>query len=325
MNAQQADVLSIPLYSPEATASALRFDDLIPALRDAFSQGAEVPLRHQHQLLQKDGTQATLLVMPAWQPRGDFLGIKIVTVYPGNADRNLPGLHSTYLLCDAETGRHLALIDGNQITVRRTVGVAALGASFLARRQARTLLVVGAGRVGSMTPYAFKAVRPIEEVRVWDIDRTSSERLAARLVADGFNASIADDLEAAARTSDIVSCATLSHQPLIRFEWLSPGTHLDLIGSFTPAMREADDACFVEGTVYIDSPDALVESGDLLQPIEAGVFKPSDIVGTLSDLCQGKVDARITDEQVTVFKAVGTGLSDLAAGSLAYRNLQALA
>jgi len=324
MNAKQAGAPSIPLYSPEATASALRFSDLIPALRDAFAQGAEVPLRHQHQLLQKNGTHATLLLMPAWQSRGDFMGIKIVTVYPGNAERNLPGLHSTYLLCDAETGRHLALIDGNQITVRRTVAVAALGASFLARKQARNLLVVGAGRVGSMVPYAFNEVRPLEAVRVWDIDRANSERLTERLVADGFKATIADDLEAAARASDIISCATLSSEPLIRFEWLSPGTHLDLIGSFAPTMREADDACFVEGTVYIDSPDALAESGDLLQPIKAGIFKPSDIVGTLSELCQGKIEARSTDEQVTVFKAVGTGLSDLAAGSLAYRSLQAL-
>jgi ornithine cyclodeaminase len=312
------EVTTIPVYSPEATAAALPFGALIEALREAFEQNQKVPLRHHHHIPQNDSIDATLLLMPAWQTNGGVLGVKIVTIYPGNATKKLPGLHSTYLLCDGATGQHLALLDGNQITVRRTVGVAALGASFLARKNASKLLLVGAGRVGSMTPHAFKEVRPIDEVRVWDIDKTNSERLAARLNYEGMKAVVVDDLEAAVRTADIVSCATLSTEPLIRFEWLSPGTHLDLIGSFTPAMREADNACFSNGSVYIDSPDALEESGDLIDPIKAGVFSPSAILGTLAELCQGKAEARRSDEQITIFKAVGTGLSDLAAGTLAY-------
>ncbi len=166
-------------------------------------------------------------------------------------------------------------------------------------------------------------VRPINEVQVWDLNVTNSGKLVETLKSQGFKASVVDDLETAAGQADIISCATLSHEPLIKFEWLRPGTHLDLIGSFTPHMREADNACFSNGSVYIDSPDALKESGDLICPINDGVMQASDIIGTLSDLCRGQTPVRTSRDQITIFKAVGTGLSDLAAGALAYKNLTA--
>ena len=321
-SANPVEAASIPVFGPESCAVALPFGELIPAIRDAFAAGAKVPLRHHHPIDQDDGTEATLLLMPAWQAKGGVMGVKIVTIFPGNVARTLPGLHSTYLLCDGETGKHLALIDGNQITVRRTVGVAALAASYLARQDASKMLVVGAGRVGSMIPFAFREVRPIEEVQVWDVDASNSARLVESLKSAGLKAFVAGDLEAAVRRADIISCATLSTEPLIKFEWLAPGAHLDLIGSFTPHMREADNDCFARASVFVDSPDAFKESGDLIDPINAGVLKPSDIVGTLTDLCQARNPGRQSCDQKTVFKAVGTGLSDLAAGALAYRNLQ---
>ncbi|WP_163271904.1 ornithine cyclodeaminase family protein [Chelativorans alearense] len=313
---------TIPVFGPEQAAAALPYDQLIPAIRDAFAQDAKVPLRHHHSISQADGTEATLLLMPSWQTNGGVIGVKIVTIFPGNTARRLPGLHSTYMLCDGTTGEHLALIDGNQITGRRTVGVAALAASYLARADARRLLIVGAGRIGSLSPYAFKCVRDIEDITVWDRERTSSEKLVATLNAQGIAAQVTYDLEEAVRAADIISCATLSTEPLIRFEWLAPGTHLDLIGSFTPHMREADDECIARGSVYIDSTDAFRETGDLIGPIKAGRIKESDIVGTLSDLCSGRLPGRKSEDEITVFKAVGTGLSDLAAGALAYRNLK---
>ncbi|KQU83899.1 ornithine cyclodeaminase [Ensifer sp. Root31] len=312
---------TIPIFGAEETARALEFRKLIPAIRDAFAVGAKVPLRHHHEMPQSDGTEATLLLMPAWQPNGGVIGVKIVTVFPGNTQRQIPGVHSTYLLCDGETGEHLAIIDGNQITGRRTVGVAALAASYLARDDAERLLIVGAGRIGSMAPFAYREVRHISDVKVWDVNRANSVRLVQALAADGMTASVADDLEEAVSNSDMISCATLSTEPLIKLEWMRPGTHLDLIGSFTPQMREADDACFATGSVYIDSPDALKESGDLISPIERGILQEKDILGTLSDLCSGAVPGRRSDDEITVFKAVGTGLSDLAAGALAYREL----
>jgi len=309
--------MTLRVFDADQTRSALPFDALIPALREAFAAGAEVPLRHHHHIPQADGRDAVLLLMPAWQPA--YIGVKIVTIFSGNTARNLPGVYSTYLLSRAETGEPLALMDGNEITGRRTLGVSALAASYLARADASSLLIVGAGRIASLAAEAFRSVRPIGKVAVWDIDPAMAARLVERLRDDGFEASVAPVIEDAVRRADIVSCATLSKEPLIQAAWLKPGAHLDLIGSFTPAMREAEDACFALGPVFADSGDALKETGDLIGPIEAGVLDPTH-VGTLAQLCGDEKPGRRGDDEITVFKAVGTALSDIAAGVLAYLN-----
>jgi ornithine cyclodeaminase len=311
---------AITILDAAQTRAALPFGTLIPALREAFASGARVPPRHHHHIPQPDGTEATLLLMPAWQDAG-FLGVKIVSVFPGNSAKGLPGVHSTYLLSDGGTGRPLALIDGNEITGRRTVGVAALGASFLARADASSLLVVGSGRIASLAPEGFAAVRPISRIEVWNRTLEKAEALADRLRMRGFEARSASSLEEAVGRADIVSCATLSTSPLIRAEWLRPGTHLDLIGSFTPHMREADDACMAQGRLFVDSPEAVTESGDLVQPMAAGVIDSEAVLGTLSDLCAGRLPGRADAAEVTNVKAVGTALSDIAAAALAYRTV----
>ncbi len=305
-----------------ATREALPFDRLIPALRAMFVAGCEVPLRHTHTLADAAGNAAgTLLIMPAWQP-GACLGIKTVGIFPGNAGRGLPGLHSTYLLFDAQTGVPLAQLDGDEITSRRTAAASALAASFLARADARHLLVVGAGRVGSLLPSAYRAVLPIERVSVWDRTPAHAQALVERLRADGIDAHPAGALHDAAAHADIVSCATLATDPLVQGAWLRPGTHLDLIGSFTPQMREADDACFEGGArLYVDTAEALQKSGELLGPMSRGVFAAGDVAGTLADLARGTVMGRQRTDERTVFKSVGTALEDLAAAMLVYAHI----
>jgi ornithine cyclodeaminase len=310
------DSQPLRVIDAERTRRALPFARLIPALRAAFASGTQVPLRHHHAIPQSDGTTATLLLMPAWQGSGGYLGVKIATVFPGNALRDLPAVNSTYLLCDGATGTPLAVIDGDQITARRTVGVAALAASFLARESASSLLIVGAGRIASLAAAAFREVRPIGRVAVWDRTLRKAETLVESLCAQGFDASIATSLREAVGVADIVSCATLATKPLIQGEWLAPGTHLDLIGSFTPQMREADDACVARGRVYVDTRGALLESGDLIDPIRSGVLQESAVVGTLNQLCVGDIAGRRTDDEITIFKAVGTALADIASAVL---------
>jgi ornithine cyclodeaminase len=294
------------------TLEALPFDRLIPALREAFLSGAEVPLRHRHDIAQSDGVTASLLLMPAWRTSG-FMGVKVVSVFPGNGAQGLPSVSASYLLCDGATGQHLALIDGSEVTRRRTAAASALAGSFLAREDASSLLIVGSGHVAGLMAEAYRVVRPIKRVRVWNIRSAGAERLAARLEAE-----VASDLAAAVADADIVSCATLAREPLVRGEWLRPGTHVDLIGGFTPAMREADDAAVQRSRVFIDTDAALAEAGDLIDPIAHGVLRREDIAGSLFSLCRGETPGRCDASEITLFKSVGSALEDLAAAALAY-------
>jgi ornithine cyclodeaminase/alanine dehydrogenase-like protein (mu-crystallin family) len=312
---EDEEMNNMKLFDAATTRAALPFDALGAALEAMFVAGCEVPARHVHSIAGTSGEQGKVLIMPAWQP-GRYLGIKTVNIFPGNAARGMPGLFSTYLLYDATTGAPLAQIDGNEITSRRTAAASALAARYLARADAARLLVVGTGRVASLLPYAYRTVRPIGEVVVWSRNHDAALRLAAQLAADGFNARADAELETAARQADIVTCATLATEPLIRGEWLRAGSHLDLIGSFTPQMREADDACFAGARLFVDTVEALQKSGDLLGPMARGVFAPEDIGGTLEALCRGQVAGRRDDAQRTVFKSVGTALEDLAAAIL---------
>ena len=305
----------------DTTRRHLPFDALIDALRAMFVAGCEVPLRGTHKIGRENGGDAgTVLLMPAWRA-GARLGIKTVTIFPGNSALGLPGLHSTYLLFDAATGVPLAQLDGNEITSRRTAAAAALAASYLARRDARCLLIVGTGRVASVLADAMRAVRPIEEVLIWNHRPASAHALAAGLRAAGVDARATERLEHAVKRADIVSCATLSTAALVRGAWLRPGTHLDLIGSFTPQMREADAECFARSRVFIDTAEALSKSGDLLGAAAEGAFDAGQLQGTLAELCAGTRPGRIDATERTLFKSVGSALEDLAAAELVWESL----
>ena len=300
-----------------ATRDALPFERLIPALRSLFESGCSVPARHVHEIATGRGGQFTSLIMPAWL-EGRYYGVKTINIAPRNSARGLPGLHASYVLYDGMTGVPLALIDGDQITTRRTAATSALAACWLARADASHLLVVGAGRVARLLPDAYRAVRPIERISIWARKLEQAQALADELRSRGMDARAVQDLQAAAGAADIVSCATLAKEPVILGRWLRPGSHLDLIGSFTPAMREADDACFVDAALYLDSDDALHKCGDLLGPLSRGVIRAGDVRGTLGNLARGEAAGRATQDQRTVFKSVGNALEDLAAAIAVY-------
>lgn len=301
-------------FDAAATHARLPMGALIAALRALAIEGCTVPARQVHTL--GDGDAAgRLLMMAAWQP-GRSLGIKSVTVFPGNGARGLPSVHAAYTLFDAANGVPLAQIDGGALTSRRTAAVSALAALYLARADAARLLVVGAGRVASLIPQAMAAVRPIAQVRVWNHRSAGARALAHSLREQGLQADAIDDLQAEVQRADIVSCATLATQPLIRGAWLQPGTHLDLIGSFAPEMREADAGCVARAGVWVDQDEALVKAGDLLQAIADGVFAPAAVRGTLEQLCRGQRDGRAGSDEITLFKSVGSAWQDLAAARL---------
>jgi ornithine cyclodeaminase/alanine dehydrogenase-like protein (mu-crystallin family) len=256
-----------------------------------------------------------LLQMAAWQP-GGHLGVKTVTVFAANGARGLPSVHAVYTLFDAGTGVPLAQLDGAALTTRRTACVSALAASYLARDDATRLLVVGAGRVASLLPAAMAAVRPIEHVTVWNHRPEGARSLARSLCEQGMRAEATEDLRSAVQRADIVSCATLATQPLIRGEWLPAGTHLDLIGSFAPDMRESDAQCVARARVFVDHDEALAKAGDLLQAIAEQAFEPAAVQGTLEQLCRAQRAGRAKADEITLFKSVGAAWQDLAAARL---------
>ena len=301
-------------FDAQAVRERLPMAALVQALREMFISGCEVPPRHAHAL----GNAGSVLLMPAWRP-GGRLGVKTVTIFPGNGALGLPGVHAVYTLFDAATGLPLAQMDGSELTARRTAAASALAASFLARPGARRLLVVGAGRVGALMFEAMRAVHPgIDEVTIWSRKPEAAEMLAVQLQTPGVEARTTSDLQAAVRRADIVSCATLATAALVQGAWLAPGTHLDLIGSFTPAMREADGVCFTRGRVFVDTPEALAKSGDVLMAVAEGAFDTGALQGTLAELCRGERGGRRDDQEITVFKSVGTALEDLAAAELVW-------
>src|SRR5436190_23448803 len=223
------------VISGDDIARALTCPHLINALEQAFRGEIEVPVRHHHRIGEPDA-EATLLVMPAWNQ--EFLGCKLVTVFPQNAARRIPSVSGTYLLMSGRTGEPLAVIDGRALTAWRTAAASALAAKYLAREDATHLVMVGAGALAPHLVRAHASVRPIRRVSVWNRTRQRAEALAFRLVWDGIEASVGEDLAPLVGDADIVCCATLARTPLIRGEWLRAGTHLDLVGTFRAAMPE---------------------------------------------------------------------------------------
>lgn len=314
------DTAPVQFIDATTTRERLPMAPLIDALRRMFVDGCEVPQRHTHRIAdaRRSGvTAGTVLLMPAWRP-GQRLGIKTVTVFPGNGALDKPGLHSVYTLFDATTGEPLAQMDGNQITARRTAAASALAATYLARADAQCLLVVGAGRVAALMAEAHAAVRPIRQVRVWNRSAAAARALADRLSRAGLDATAVNDLAAAAAEADVISCATLATAPLVLGAWLQPGTHLDLIGSFSPEMREADAECFARSRIFVDTHEALAKSGDVLQAMAEGAFSAERLQGDLAALCRGERRGRESDREITLFKSVGTALEDLAAAQLVF-------
>lgn len=308
----------IPSYAADAVHAALPWARLANALEQAFARGATVPLRHAHRL----GDEDSLLLMPAWRdPLADdegALGVKVVTVMPSAARLGAATVAALYVLLDRATGAPRALIDGEALTVRRTAAASAVAARYMARADADTLLVIGSGTLAPYMAQAHCALRPtLKRVHLWGRTDQRVQSVAQRLRDDGLPVEVVNDLEAAMREAHIVCCATTATAPPVRGAWLAPGTHLDLVGGFRRAMREADDAAVARARIVVDSyAGALSEAGDIVGPLETGVITRAQIVAELAELVTGKVAGRTDAAQITLFKSVGTALADLAAAEL---------
>ena len=307
----------IPYYSAEQVHAALEYPALIEQLRQWFAKGAKVPLRHAHQVNEHQNDR--LLLMPAWRD-GEALGVKIVTAFPGNAARGVATVAATYVLLDGGTGHPLALIDGEALTLRRTAAASALASGYLSRADSRTLLVVGTGKLAPYMAAAHSVVRPFTKVLVWGRSNEKASALAERLAKEGLHAVAVSNLKSALAQADVVTCATTAATPVVRGDDVRPGTHVDLVGGFTPTMREADDALVRKSSIYVDTYEgALAEGGDVVEPIKSGIVERSVVRAELAELCRGEKRGRADPAEVTLFKSVGTALEDLAAAKLVLR------
>lgn len=302
-------------YFDAATIRArLPWPRMLAALEAMLATDVAAPLRTNHPIEVPGEPTGTLLLMPAWVS-GARMGVKIVTVFPGNAQRGERAVGAVYALFDARTGRPLALFDGEEITARRTAGASAWAASRLARTGARHLVVVGSGRIARELVDAHRQVRALERVSLWSRTPENARAAARELTQRGLPVTAVADLEAAVRDADIVSCATLSAEPLVRGAWLAPGVHLDLVGAFNARMRETDDDAMARADLIVvdNRTSALAEGGDVVQALASGAIGAGAIAADLADLARGRHPGRTRDNQMTVFKSVGFALEDLAA------------
>jgi len=303
---------SLLMVDAARVLATLDTPSLVVALRDAFVAGATAPVRASHAVT---AAGDRLLLMPAWDGQG--LGVKLVTVFPGNRERGLASVAAMYVLMDGTTGHPVALIDGETLTLRRTGAASALASTYLSRPDSRTLLVVGTGALAPFMAAAHCAVRPIEHVLVWGRHADRAEALARHLAEDAIAAEAVATIGEGLARCDIVTCATTSREPLVLGAQVRPGTHVDLVGAFTPEMRESDDALVARASVFVDTrAGALKEAGDLVQAIASGTFAADRVRAELADLASGRHAGRTSDDEITLFKSVGTALEDLAAARL---------
>ncbi|KAL8050852.1 hypothetical protein ABFX02_06G106600 [Erythranthe guttata] len=318
-----------PIFISTATLhSLITHESLIRHLQSALpshSAAVESPLRHAHQT----SPASSFLLMPCWStsPSLPYIGTKLVTHHPNNSALNLPGVQAIFVLFNSLTGHPLATMDATALTLYRTAAVSALASLYLSRENSETLVMIGAG---SLAPHLIKAhlsVRPnIKQVVVWNRTPEKSKTLVENLRKEcngiaGLSFESNGCLEEAVQGGDIISCATNSEVPLVKGADLKAGAHLDLVGSFTPSMRECDDEAVRRGRVFVDNEAAVAEAGELVGALEREVMRESEILGDLVELIKGeKKIGRRSLEEITVFKSVGSAVVDLLTAQMVYEN-----
>ncbi len=300
------------ILSAAEVHAALPFARLVEALATAHRQSIDD--KRELLMMEPGGTtENAFILLPAWQ-KGRAIGVKLVTSFPGNlsGSEGLPTVQGVYVLLDGQTGSVRAVADGEAITFRKTAGDSALGSKLLSRPESAVLTMLGAGALAPYVIEAHLAVRPsIARVFVWNRTESRGRALVEALREKGITAEWAPDLETAVRQADIVSAATGSNEPLIRGQWLKPGTHIDLMGGWRLDMREADDDAVAGASVFAGHREACFKSGDISGPIAAGRMTKADVLADLFDLCQGRHPGRTSNDEITLYKNIGGGHLDL--------------
>ncbi len=296
------------------------FTELIDALKAGFSSSdIIVPMRHHHDFPNPAvGADSTLLLMPAWNPSQEA-GVKMVTVSPENGQFDLPSIQGTYIYMDAEKGTLKAILEAKSLTAKRTAAASALASSFLSKKNASSLLMIGTGALSVNLILAHASIRPISQVYIWGRSPEKAQAICEVLKHESFNIETVESIDEKISDVDIISCATLSKTPLVLGKHLKEGQHIDLVGAYKKDMREADNDAIAKASVFVDTyQGGLKESGDIVIPLQEGIIKETDIKADLFELCSKIKNGRVNDSEITVFKSVGHALEDLVAAKYYY-------
>ena len=303
-------------FDSKAIEKALPYPLLVKALAHGLQLAIEAPPRSH---LNPNHDASCVLIMPAWRPH-QLMGVKLVSVWPGNNVKGESAVSGVYVLISCENGHPVAVLDGTTLTLRRTAAAAALAARKLARQDSTTLAVLGTGALSVPLVQAHLDVMPFQNVLVWGRQASKAQTVVAQLQQQGIAASLATDIEQTLAQADVVAVATTATEPFIRTGWVRPGTHVGLIGAFTAQMAEAEPSLMPLAKVFADSRDAVLEKGgEVFQAIQQGIITPSAIQADLAELAaQPENHVWRKAQDITVYKSVGFASLDLIAAELIY-------
>ncbi|OQO68497.1 ornithine cyclodeaminase [Enterococcus villorum] len=312
----------------EEVVAQTKAKEAIEVMRNCFmdyGNGKISQTKRSVEILPDGKNKNIFAMMPAYLGDERYFGAKIITAFPDNHLQQLPSHLGEILLFDSRNGVPVAMIDANSITWIRTAAVSALATDFLAKKDAKTLALVGAGQQAVSHLEAICAIRPINKVSVYDLskDRSLTFRESMKKKYPQIEFLSGDTLEETVNQADIICTLTTSKDAFLQKEWITPGTHINAIGTFTPETREITSELMKESDIYVDDYEAtLKESGDLLIPIAEGVLSKSAILGSLSELVSGKTFVENQGQSITIFDAVGLAIEDLCLAEYIYQKVK---
>lgn len=307
-------------FDQAAVAKALPYPSLIDALATGLQQAIESPARSVYT---PNGDNSTVLIMPAWK-RNEYMGVKLVSIWPTNSAIGKSAVSGVYVLTSCADGNPVAVLDGTELTLRRTSAAAALAARLLARKNSQTLAILGTGSLSAPMAMAHASVMDFQTILIWGRDAMKAQAVVDRLALQGIRAQVSADLQTTLAQADVVSAASTATTPFIRSDWVRPGMHLGLIGAFTPDMAEAEPALIPRAHVFVDSREAILQKGgEVLQAIQQGLIAAGDIQAELAELAAQPQRAwRSSDDAITIFKSVGFASLDLIAAEMVLATLR---
>ena len=301
-------------FDMKAIQTALPYPLLVDALAQGLQQFSETPARS---FFSPNQDASCVMIMPAWRPH-QMMGVKLVSVWPENNAKGESAVSAVYVLISCLDGRPLAVLDGTELTLRRTAAAAALAAKRLARENSETLAVLGTGSLSVPLVQAHTDTMRFKNVLVWGRQFYKAQLVVNQLRELGIEVRAMGDLHKTLAMSDVVAVATTATEPFLKAAWVRPGTHISLVGAFTPQMAEAEPGLISKSQLFADCRASVLEKGgEVFQAIEQGLILDSDIIADLAELtAQSDRSWRHDAQAITVFKSVGFALLDLIAAEL---------